>query len=132
MLTEHEEQVLFVEWFRHTFPDVLLYAIPNAGKRHVRYAMYLRDEGMVAGIPDMHIPELALWIEMKRQRGGVLSPAQRDIIAHLREFNTVIVAKGAADAISQVFNHIMQRYVTEQDGSTFRILFRVLEMRTDV
>jgi hypothetical protein len=104
--TEHDEQALFVQWFRASYPNVLIYAIPNAGLRHVRHAVKLKDEGVVSGIPDLHVPEYALWIEMKRQKGGVLSQAQKDIIRHLQDFNTVIVAKGCEDAMKQVSEYM--------------------------
>jgi hypothetical protein len=45
---------------------------------------HLKEEGVVAGIPDLHIPELNLYIEMKRTKGGSLSKVQKEIIAHLK------------------------------------------------
>lgn len=42
-------------------------------------------------------------VEMKRQKGGTLSAAQKAIHATMRDHNwTVVVAKGAADAIRQL------------------------------
>ena len=35
---EHGEQVAFVDWFRATFPSILIYAIPNGGKRSITEA----------------------------------------------------------------------------------------------
>lgn len=101
--TEHMEQVTFVSWFRRTYEGVLIFAIPNGGFRHKATAERLKSEGVVSGIPDLHVPAWSLWVEMKRQKGGRLSPEQREKIAYLESNgHTCIVAKGAEDAMSQV------------------------------
>lgn len=106
---EHEEQVGFINWFRREFPGVLVFAIPNGGKRSVVTARKLKMEGVIAGIPDMFIPAWDLWVEMKRVRGGRVSPEQAEIHAYLRSIgDTVIVGKGAEDASRQVRKFIME------------------------
>ena len=65
--------------------------------------MALKVEGTVKGIPDLFIPAWKLWIEMKRVKGGVLSPEQKEIIAYLKSVKySVIVGKGAEDAKQQI------------------------------
>lgn len=100
--SEHEEQVLFVQWFRRQFPSTLIFAIPNGGVRSKVVAAKMKAEGVVAGVPDLYVPEWRLWIEMKRQHGGRLSQPQRDILRYLAEFDTTIVAQGFEDAKRQV------------------------------
>lgn len=82
--SEHTEQVLFINWSRAEYPDLLIYAVPNGGFRMPQTRKHLKEEGVVAGIPDLHIPELNLYIEMKRTKGGSLSKVQNEIITHLR------------------------------------------------
>jgi len=82
--SEHLEQVQFVNWARATYPDLLIYAIPNGGFRMPQTRKHLKEEGVQPGIPDLHIPELNLYIEMKRTKGGSLSKVQKHIIAHLK------------------------------------------------
>ena len=107
--SEHSEQVGFVNWFRAKFPDVLIYAIPNGGYRAISTAKALRAEGVVRGIPDLHIPAWRVWVEMKRVKGGRLSPEQKDMIAYLEGIgDSVIVGKGAADASAQVLSAFQQ------------------------
>ena len=59
--------------------------------------------GAVAGIPDLFVPEWNLWIEMKREDGGVVSPEQIRIHHYLvRIGHTVIVGWGAEDASRKI------------------------------
>ena len=63
---EHHEQVKFVCWFRKNFPEHKIFAIPNGGKRSKIEALKLKNEGVLKGVHDLHIPSLKLWIEFKR------------------------------------------------------------------
>ena len=97
--SEHDEQVGFVNWFRAKFAGVLIFAVPNGGKRSISAGKKFKAEGVVAGVPDLFIPEWNLWVEMKRESGGRLSPDQKEMIAYLERIgHCVIVGKGAADA----------------------------------
>jgi hypothetical protein len=67
---EHDIQVSCVRWFRYQHSNHLIYAIPNGGQRHILVASKLKAEGVLAGIPDLHIPVAkkgyhGLYIEMK-------------------------------------------------------------------
>ena len=73
-MSEHDEQVALFQWSAAqtaTSPELsLLFAIPNAGKRSVRAAMWAKAEGLRAGVPDMLLPvardgQHGLFIEMK-------------------------------------------------------------------
>lgn len=101
--SEHQEQAGFVHWFRHQFPRVLIFAIPNGEHRSVSVGKRLKAEGVVRGIPDLFIPALGVWIEMKRVKGGKLSKEQRETIRYLEGIgHTVIVGRGAQDASRQL------------------------------
>ena len=107
--SEHDEQVGFVLWFRARFPGVLILAVPNGGKRHPGTARKLKAEGVVPGVPDLFVPEWSLWVEMKRAKGGRLSPDQRQVIAYLEGIgHSVIVGHGAEDASRQLIEWRMQ------------------------
>lgn len=98
--SEHEEQVQFVQWFRRKYAPVRIFAIPNGGYRSRATAARLKAEGVSRGVPDLFIPEWSLWIEMKRTKGGKLSPDQVNWIKYLKDLgNTVHVAYGAYDAM---------------------------------
>ena len=110
--SEDHEQMMFVQWFRRSYPGVLIFAIPNGGARHPAVAMKLKATGVVKGIPDLFVPAWSLWIEMKRQDGGRVSPEQKEVMAYLESIgHRAIVAKGAEDAKRQVI-----QYPTTQQG----------------
>jgi hypothetical protein len=99
--SEHIEQREFVQWVRQMTP-YLIYAIPNGGgKRTKADGGRLKAEGVVSGMPDLHIPELRLWIEMKK-KGGTVEPEQRAIHEKLRAFDMVSVCYSTADAVDLV------------------------------
>lgn len=97
--SEHFEQRELVRWFRQTWPGVRIFAIPNGGARSKATAGRLKAEGVASGVPDLFVPAWRLWIEMKRVKGGSLSPEQKDWIAYLESVGyCVIVGKGAESA----------------------------------
>jgi len=101
--TEHAEQVTFLSQFEKSYPGVRIFAVPNGGFRNKSVAVKLKAEGVRKGVPDLFIPAWNLWIEMKRTKGGSLSPDQKDWISYLESVgHTVIVGKGWQAAIEAV------------------------------
>ena len=100
--TEHAEQVALIQWWEiKKLPPI--FAIPNGGHRHKATAIKLKLEGVRPGVPDLYCPALRLWIEMKRQKGGRLSPEQKEWRDYLLSIgDRWIAAKGAKDAINQL------------------------------
>ncbi len=102
---------MLVGRFRNFYPQAraLLFAVPNQkGTRTTKEMGRLKNEGVLAGVSDL----ILLWprgqyhgavIEMKRARGGRLSPKQRDFLenAHAAGYCR-IVGLGADDAWPQV------------------------------
>lgn len=82
--TEHQEQVAVVQWMRLQYPQHRIFAIPNGGTRNKAEAQNLKRSGVMSGVPDLFIPSLKLWIEMKRRKGGAVSAEQKDWIEYLR------------------------------------------------
>jgi len=114
-ITEHEEQVAVVSWAESAsvvcHELALLFAVPNAGNRHIRYAMKMRAEGLQSGVPDLFLPVArqgshGLFIEMKRKGAtpglnGKLSEAQKAWIEALRgQGYRVEMCIGAEEAIA--------------------------------
>ena len=112
--SEHQEQVGLCQWWKSKFPSVLLISIPNGEYRAISVAKRLKAEGLTPGVPDLYCPKYHLWIEMKRTKGGRLSPEQEKIIGYLQRIgDTVIVGYGAKDASRKILN-----FLEEQNGNT--------------
>ena len=98
-LSESREQIFFVNWVRKYYPEHVVFAIPNGGGRTKMTAMTLKEEGVLAGVPDLCIPSLKLWIEMKKEVGGKVSPEQVFVMKYLTEHGyNCHVANGCTEA----------------------------------
>lgn len=70
------------DWNKSRFPELeLLFHIVNEGKRGYKAQADFRQQGGRSGLPDVCLPVRrgrygALYIEMKRRRGGKISAAQ--------------------------------------------------------
>ena len=104
--TPHEswEQQSLVAELERLEPGILMEINPAAGmKLDKRMAATVKTLGYQAGTLDIFLPEYHIYIELKRQKGGSLSPEQKARIPRLEAAGyRVIVAKGAVDAINQL------------------------------
>lgn len=71
---EDSDQAMFVKWARLQYPSVTLFHIPNGGKRNVREAARLKEQGVLAGVADIFVMRATklyhgLFIEMKSDKG---------------------------------------------------------------
>lgn len=115
-LTESQEQQLLFEWAALSagrWPELaLMYHIPNGGSRSKSEAGRFKAEGVKAGVPDICLPVArggyhGLYMELKRVKGGRVSPAQQGWIAALRDQGYyACVCKGWDDAA-----HIIKAYL---------------------
>lgn len=86
--TERQEQRAYVSWFYKAYPGERLAKFCNEGRRTAAQTRLLISEGLYVGVPDIVVCTKraafgALFIEMKRRRGGIASDAQKLAIAHL-------------------------------------------------
>lgn len=88
---ETEEQQALFQWVGYQlkqYPELdLLYHISNEGRRNPRRA---KAEGIKAGVPDLCLPvprgnNHGAYIEMKRRKGGRISPQQAIWMERLRQ-----------------------------------------------
>jgi hypothetical protein len=101
--SEHLEQAEFVQWMKRTYPEHKIFAIPNGGMRSKAVAMKLKVEGVMRGVPDLFIPSLRLFVEMKKQKGFTVSPEQQEWIDYLNNVGyTAQVCNGKDSAIELV------------------------------
>lgn len=122
-MDEHREQVGFFQMarvFYDRFPELsaLLYAIPNGGDRKIGTGSRLRAEGVRPGIPDIccALPFCgyhALYIEMKREKGGTVSADQETVMGWLAKAGYLaVVARGRNEAFG-----VLEMYLEGKVGS---------------
>ena len=107
-MSEHVEQREFVQWVRQMTPH-RIFAIPNGGSRGASQGAKLKAEGVSAGVPDLYIPALHHWVEMKII-GGKTSPVQHDWHDYLRSIgDPVVVAYSKEEAIYEIVAAMLRR-----------------------
>lgn len=117
--SEHLEQVTLIAWYRRTYKNELLVAIPNGGKRHMKTALAMKQEGVSKGFPDLFLPVPnskfhGLFIEMKRQKGGTLSKEQKAWIEHLNSAGyQAVMCKGFLEA-----KEVIECYLSDTTSTT--------------
>jgi hypothetical protein len=90
---------------------VVLFAIPNAGKRSMKTGARMKAEGLKAGVPDMCLPVArhgftGLWIEMK-QRGNKPTERQTAWAFALRsQGHKVALCYSAEEAINTIREYL--------------------------
>jgi hypothetical protein len=110
---EWEEQADFVRWFRRTYPGVLIFHVPNGAGVSKAMGARLQAMGVVAGVPDLFVPSFHLFVEMKGEKRGATSKAQRELHEQLRaDGYSVIVARGSLLAQAAVETFVAVREVT--------------------
>lgn len=70
--SESQLQKSCVRWFRLTYPKLLIFAIPNGGKRNIVTATIQKAEGVLPGVADLQVlfhDGKSLFIEMKTKTG---------------------------------------------------------------
>ena len=113
---EDTEQRIIFQWAAMETaarPELgLLYAIPNGGKRAIKTAIALKAQGVKSGVPDMCLPVArggyhGLYIELKRQKGGVVSETQKSWRTALaKQGYKAVVCKGADEAIGTIKEYL--------------------------
>lgn len=110
---ESELQRACVRWFRMQHPGVLLFHIPNGGKRGAREAAMFKAEGVVAGIPDLFLAEArhgfhGLFIEMKAGRNRP-TPEQADAMQMLNASGYLCVVCRSFEEFKELTDNYMKR-----------------------
>lgn len=112
---EHESnmQIACVRWFRFQYRDVLIFSIPNGGKRGKTTAYFMKLEGALAGVPDLCVPVAkggyhGLYLELKDGDKGKQSEAQKAIIEELQRQNYKVVVVRSLEQFMNTINEYMR------------------------
>jgi hypothetical protein len=121
---EYAEQCVVFEWLKYCKLDGadLAFSSLYGIRLPIGLAVKAKKAGMKSGVPDIFLPvprtffetkaghELwyhGLFIEMKREKGGVVSQAQKDWREALESRGyKVVVAKGAKEAIAAIKEYL--------------------------
>ena len=116
---EEDEQALLFEWAelqKGAYPELKwMYHIANGGKRHIGTAIKLKQQGVKPGVLDICLPVRrgeygGLYIEMKRIKGGKLSPEQIAWMEHLmHEGYCVASCKGFEKAKEMLLRYLKMK-----------------------
>jgi len=105
---EHRMQVALVKWLRHK--GIFVFAIPNGGARNRITGKRLKDEGVIAGVPDLFIPAHKLFIELKAP-GGRLSKEQKECHAKLFDEGCKVAVCYSLEEAMGVVNSFLEKEV---------------------
>lgn len=111
--TEKKEAVKLVQWARLNYQiKKLLFKINNEGSKNSLDGYQNQLEGVLKGVSDYFLPlpkgkYHGLWVELKRTKGGKVSPEQLEWIGLMRENGYAAgVCYGADHAIK-----VIERYL---------------------
>ena len=123
-MSEHDEQTELIQWKwlnMGKYPELVnLFAIPNGGARDIVTGRKLKDEGVVAGIPDLFlaVPRGAysgLFLEMKLKPNKP-SAVQLEVMNNLRKQNYAVhVCYGADEAIEVITEYLRGASWSQRD-----------------
>lgn len=112
---EHRIQCSCVRWFRYAYPayGMLLYAVPNGGRRDSVTGAKLKAEGVIAGVSDLNLDVAnrfyhGLRIEMKTRTGKQRESQQ--------EFQKAVEAAGYKYVVCRSvdeFVEVVKRYMED-------------------
>lgn len=98
---------------QNKYPELKrIFAIPNGGFRNIREAAKFKTTGTRSGVPDLFLPIArgkwhGLFVELKKVKGGVTSPEQKDWIAFLRgQGYGAIVCHGWIEARDHIIQYL--------------------------
>ena len=112
--TEHDEQVKVIQWCdaHHDRRISRIYSHLNGLRAPIGAAIKAKVSGGRKGIPDLFLPVPCggfhgLYIEMKRLKGGSLTPEQKDWIKFLSDSGyKAAVCKGHKSAIEVIKEYL--------------------------
>lgn len=119
--TEAQEQESLFRWAAYNrvkYPELeLMYHVPNGGGRNLIEAAHLKAQGVKPGVPDICLPVpnikyTALYIELKRRKGGKVSDAQRGWITALNRVGCrAVVCHGWDEAREEIERYLGGRRI---------------------
>lgn len=120
--SETTEQIRFMNWCGYNqqrYPDLKwMHHIPNGGNRDEKEAKNLKQEGVKAGVSDLHLPVArgaygSLYIEMK-YGNNKLTEKQREFINDMLAAGNMAVVCYSAEAAMEITTKYLELNPHEQ------------------
>jgi hypothetical protein len=123
--SEFDQQAIVLAWCDLNPPANQIFATPNGcpiGTLSPRKAVAMKKSGLKKGVADLFLPvpkknrdgtiiSCGLFIEMKKTRGGLLSPEQAAFLKQMQSNGyTAICAHGADEAIAEITKYLLDFY----------------------
>lgn len=115
-LTELQEQIEIFKWSKINLDKYPCLKYLNSSLNGIRLnivqASLAKKSGLLKGYPDIFLPVKnsqygGLFIELKRVKGGVVSPEQKDFLSFLNSQGyKAVVCKGSIEAINTIENYL--------------------------
>jgi len=101
-ISEHEVHLHCWQWVKNTYPELLIFHVPNGGNRNIAEAQKFKRMGVMPGVADflMFTPYCAIAIELKDE-GGKQSDAQK-------HFQTRWEALGNSYQVARSLTHFQE------------------------
>ena len=113
--SEDTEQIAVINWAQwnmQRYPELeLLHHVPNGGSRNKAEAVKLKQMGVKAGVPDLHLPVpkagfCGLYIEMKYGSGRIQDTQKEFMRAAAARGNYCVVCYGAEAAVKVLEDYL--------------------------
>jgi hypothetical protein len=109
-LSEQDLQIACVKWCGTK--GIRIWHTPNGGHRSASEAGRMKVMGTLAGVPDLFIPALRLFVELKAPNGrGRLSKEQEALINELRGYGYGCLVTDSFEEFKEVVSSGLPRVV---------------------
>lgn len=108
---ESKLQIECVKWFRYQYPNLILFHIPNGGRRDEITAQIMKAEGVLPGVSDLLLMEprnnfIGMFIEMKFDKNGLTEEQIKFFLAAEKRKYKCVVCKTVGEFMNEVNNYL--------------------------
>lgn len=113
---ESDEQILFINWLRMNYPDVITIICPVVSHgtvlQRIKHWVLMKKLGYMKGTPDIFIPLpvngfCGLFIELKRKSGGSKQENQKEMAMRLNKLGyKSVFCRGFEEAKKEFLSYL--------------------------
>lgn len=108
---ESKLQIECVKWFRYQYPNLILFHIPNGGRRDEITAQIMKAEGVLPGVSDLLLMEprnnfTGMFIEMKFDKNGLTQDQIKFFLAAEKRKYKCVVCKTVDSFMKEIETYL--------------------------